>query len=273
MPRGKGSSKRQYKRPNRRLAQPKLSPLLPQNTLLELPDELHVDIVSRAVTQPRPIRACDLDSVFLRLVKPLAASDHLLAMAEAELYNHNTFLEEHMTVRTSPSGKLFLPSCFKAIDRPLIKHLHVHFELKLEGGEVDLACNPRPGWHGVNAVLVLESLDEVYPNLRSLQVDLTIEPSEWKHVVYMPVNASGRAVHSAELRAWELEGTVRNVAKAFSEYESSELKEKALTLNQAPETRHGDHGGGTELALDGTDHLDETVWSMMDLPLSRLRLS
>lgn len=236
-----------------------------------LPDELQLEIVRHAVAQTSPIPAELLKVSFRRLLAPLATYDHLLAMAEIEVYKANTFVEESMAVKKFPrTGERFLPSHMNPPDRFLVQHLRLHFDLELQGGEVNEAFDSCPARFGAGIVDVLELLPSVYPNLSTLQLDLSIDHSKFHEVYYQLAHANGRSVRSAKWRGWELDGTLHNIIMALSKYESGKLQSKALTLTQAPMTRPCGDDGSTAIDIAQTPRLEDVVWQAMDLPVCRL---
>ncbi|KAK5119189.1 hypothetical protein LTR85_007803 [Meristemomyces frigidus] len=274
MARGKHQTKRTYKRPNPKrltLPDPNASVRIPQNSLLRLADEIQVQIIRLAVTQKAPIRVDQIKENFEKLITPLAAHDHLLAIAETEVYKVNTFMETNMQARKSPyTGICFLPSVSKAADRVHIQHLRLHMDLKLLGGDVDMNLDPTPSRLGYSVLFVLSDLPGVYPNLQTLHLDLSIDSESFQHLWYTLLHRGRRESHSAKWRAWELGGMLKNIIPAFSAYRSTELHSKTLTLNQNPDSRDG---GDTVLHIPECSSIHELVWKMMDLPACRLPMT
>lgn len=247
--------------------------LIPQNTLLGLPDELIEMIVRRATRSPTTIDTEALKRSRVMkwvgrkgdLLSPLRANAQLWKMARYEFYNTNTFYVRSNMLQHSfvPGHAAFLTHDDRT-ERTHIKHLQIELPFTFAADWVDLDIDPMQGDEFYS---VLPNTASLYPNLETSTVVMMHDSSKGESWIQElnGVQVDPQAAYVAEIR-W----SVSNALMALDESQSPALTRKYFQLLQTPSATPA-----STCEFDGREvtHCDSMAWMLMDLPNGEVRLT
>ncbi|KAK5119834.1 hypothetical protein LTR85_007160 [Meristemomyces frigidus] len=250
--------------------------LIPQNTLMGLPDELLVEIVHHATKSRTTINTAALKHYRVKkqpskpgkkrkLLAPLLANVQLWTIARQEFYEHNVF---SLRVGRMQAVNGQMDATFKTYEDPVershIKHLRIDLPFTLAADWGAVGAEPA---QGREYSTVLPGVARTYPNLRNLVVLMEHDASQGSSEIAM---VNGVELEPHEAYAAEIRWSVVETIKALDDYDSPALVGRYLGLVQVADRK------ATEVVkIDGRDaeYCGDLAWQLMDLPRGELRLT